>query len=257
MKTIKIGLVLSGGGYRGIAHAGALKAFEEAGIFPDYISGSSVGALVGALYAADYSYKDILTFFKKVKVFEFNRFARNKPGWVDTDTFRNYLRSYFPENNYSSLNKNLFVTTTDLLSGKLKVFSSGNLIDTLLASASFPGVFSPVTIENGLYADGGILDNFPIKPIQDCEYIYGVYVSPIKVLKAKDFKHSYDVVNRALHLRMNAASSLKFSKCNLVVYPEALSKYNLFDAKNIDQLFEIGYSNTLKCLEDKIIKPTH
>jgi len=65
MKTSTIGLVLSGGGYRGIAHAGAIKAFEEAGIFPNHISGTSAGALVGALYAAEHSPEEILSFFKK------------------------------------------------------------------------------------------------------------------------------------------------------------------------------------------------
>lgn len=249
MKTATVGLVLSGGGYRGIAHAGAIKAFEEFGIVPDYISGTSAGALVGALYAANYSPKEIVTFFKKVRIFEVGRFARNKPGWVDTDTFRSFLLSYFPENNFIGLKKKLFVTTTDLLSGKIQVLSSGNLIDALLASASFPGVFSPVTISNGFYADGGILDNFPIDPIKNCTKLYGVYVSPVSTMKISDFKHSYDVVNRALHLRMNAASLRKFSACDLVIYPKKLSKYNLFNANNADELFELGYSHTLASLK--------
>lgn len=249
METATIGLVLSGGGYRGIAHAGAIKAFEEEGVFPSHISGSSAGALVGALYAANYSPEDILAFFKKVKIFEFNRYARNKPGWVDTDTFRGFLLSYFPEDNFKKLHKKLFVTTTDLLTGKIKVFRSGSLIGPLLASASFPGVFSPVSIKNGFYADGGILDNFPISPVEHCPHIYGVYVSPVSTMKTIDFKHSYDVINRALHLRMNAASEAKFSACDLVIYPEELSQYNLFNAKNADELFEIGYKKTKEALE--------
>lgn len=255
MKTTDIGLVLSGGGYRGIAHAGALKAFEEVGIFPTHISGVSAGALVGALYAAGYSPEDILAFFKKVKIFEFNRYARNKPGWLDTDTFRSFLLSYFPKDSFKQLHKQLFVTTTDLLKGKIKVFRSGTLIKPLLASASFPGVFSPVAIENGFYADGGILDNFPIDPVQDCSNIYGIYVSPISIMKTSEFKHSYDVINRALHLRMNAASEAKFSACDIVVYPEELSKYNLFNAKYADELFEIGYTQTLQVLQDR--NPAH
>ena len=251
METVSIGLVLSGGGFRGIAHAGAIKAFEEVGIFPNHISGVSAGALVGALYAARYSPEDILTIFKKVKIFEFSRFARNKPGWVDTDTFRSFLLPYFPDNKFSHLHKKVFVTTTDLLSGKIKVFDSGTLVDRLLASASFPGVFSPVTIGNGFYADGGILDNFPIDPIKNCSQIYGVYVSPTSKMKTTEFKHSYDVINRALQLRMNAASEAKFSACDVVVYPEELSKYNLFNAQYADELFEIGYKRTQEALQKR------
>ncbi|WP_394973019.1 patatin-like phospholipase family protein [uncultured Croceitalea sp.] len=251
METTTIGLVLSGGGYRGIAHAGAIKAFEEFGIIPNHISGTSAGAVVGALYAANYSPEEIVSFFKKVKIFEFSRYARKKPGWIDTDTFRSFLLFYFPENSFSALYKKLFVTTTNLLSGKVNVFSTGILVDALLASASFPGVFSPVIIENGFYADGGILDNFPIAPVQDCTHCYGVYVSPVSNMETAEFKHSYDVVNRALHLRMNASSSAKFSECDMVIYPEALSKYNLFNAKNADELFKIGYSYTWASLESK------
>lgn len=251
MSTASIGLVLSGGGYRGIAHAGAIKAFEEAGIFPNHISGVSAGAIVGALYAANHSPMDILSFFKKVKIFEFSRYARNKPGWVDTDTFRSYLLSYLPENNFIHLDKKLFVSTTNLLSGKVKVFSSGTLVDKLLASASFPGVFSPVPIGDGFYADGGILDNFPIDPIQNCSPIYGVYVSPINIMKTNEFKHSYDVINRALHLRMNATSEAKFSACDVLIYPKELSKYNLFNAKYADELFELGYTQTQEALQNR------
>ena len=254
METTSIGLVLSGGGYRGVAHAGAIKALEEFEIVPNVISGTSAGALVGALYAASYSPEDILDFFKKVKIFEFNRYARNKPGWLDTDTFRSFLLSYFPEDSFKQLQKKLFVTTTDLLKGEIKVFKSGTLIKPLLASASFPGVFSPVAIEKGFYADGGILDNFPIDPVQDCSYIYGIYVSPISIMKTSEFKHSYDVINRAFHLHMNAASEAKFSVCNIVVYPEELSKYSLFNAKYADELFEIGYKRTQEALQKRNLK---
>ncbi|MBM1106564.1 patatin-like phospholipase family protein [Aurantibacter crassamenti] len=251
MDKASIGLVLSGGGFRGIAHAGAIKAFEEYGIYPNYISGTSAGALVGALYAANYTPEEIVAVFDKVKIFEFNRYAVNKPGLVNTDTFKSFLNSYFKENNFEHLHKKLFVTATNLLSGKIKVFDSGVLIDALLASASFPGVFSPVTIEDGFYSDGGILDNFPVGPVQNCEHIYGVYLNPINVMKTTEFKHSYDVVNRALHLRMNAAHEAKFKDCEMVIYPKELTKYNTFNVKNTNDLFEIGYKQTLASLKKK------
>ncbi|MFS4467890.1 patatin-like phospholipase family protein [Maribacter sp. 2210JD10-5] len=251
MGATSIGLILSGGGYRGIAHAGAIKAFEEADIFPNHISGSSAGALAGALYAANYTPEDMLTFFKKVKIFELGRYARKKPGWVDTDTFRSFLLSYFPKNSFEELHRKLFITTTDLLSGKIKVFDSGTIVDALLASASFPGVFSPVAIGDGFYADGGILDNFPVGPIKSCSQLYGVYVSPVTTMKITDFKHSYDVINRALHLRMNAKSMEKFSGCDLVIYPKDLCAYPLFNSKYADELFKIGYVQTKKRLAQK------
>ena len=251
METKTIGLVLSGGGYRGAAHAGAIKAFEEFGIVPHCISGTSSGALAGALYAAGFSPEEILLVFKKVKIFGITRYARNKPGWVDTDTFRNFLLDYFPENSFHSLSKELFVTATDLLHGRTKVFSNGALVDAILASTSFPGVFSPVNIDNILYSDGGILDNFPVDPVKGCKSIYGVYVSPITNMDAAQFKHSYDVINRAFQLRMHKSSMAKFSRCQLVINPYELGKYNLFNAKHIDEIFEIGYRSTCEALKKK------
>ncbi|MEL6917683.1 MAG: patatin-like phospholipase family protein, partial [Bacteroidota bacterium] len=160
METKKIGLVLSGGGHRGVAHAGAIKALEEYGISPNLISGSSAGALVGALYAADYKPEEMIKVFKNLKIFNISRYARKKPGFVDTNSFHGFLAAYFPENSFKFKKKELFITATDLVNAKIKVFTQGNLINSILASASFPGVFTPMSIDNCLYADGGILDNF-------------------------------------------------------------------------------------------------
>jgi NTE family protein len=81
---MKIGLVLSGGGMRGVAHIGAIKALEEKGIFPTYIAGTSAGAVVGALYAYGYKWEDMLTFFKGIQIFDIKKYAINKPGFLDT-----------------------------------------------------------------------------------------------------------------------------------------------------------------------------
>lgn len=201
MKEQKRGLVLSGGGHRGVAHVGAIKAFEEAGLPITAVSGTSAGAIVGALYAAGKSTDQMVSFFKNVKLFSWSRYARKKPGFIDTESFRDFMLTYFPKDDFSSLNKNLYVTATNLISGSIKVFQKGELIRALMASASFPGIFTPVRIERSLYADGGILDNFPIEPLKPkCDVIYGVDVSPMKKMQLTDFKSSFSVMERAYYL---------------------------------------------------------
>ncbi len=255
MQTKKIGLVLSGGGHRGVAHAGAIKALEEHGVLPTIISGTSAGALVGALYAAEYPPEEIVSFFKNAKIFSFSRYSRKKPGFLDMDTFRKFLLEYFPDNSFDSLQKKLYVTTTDLLKGTTKVFHKGDLISSILASASFPGVFTPVSIDGSLYSDGGILDNFPIDPIEHlCEKIYGIYVSPSRKMKMEDFKHSYDVMERAYYLKIHNSSVEKFSRCHLVIYPDKLSNYGLFKTNHLDEIFEIGYRATKEKLKNTIVE---
>ncbi|UCD61578.1 MAG: patatin-like phospholipase family protein, partial [Flavobacteriaceae bacterium] len=82
---MKIGLVLSGGGFRGIAHIGVLKALNEFGFQITHIAGTSAGAVIGALYAGGLNWKQILEFIKEVNIFSLNNYALGKPGFVDTE----------------------------------------------------------------------------------------------------------------------------------------------------------------------------
>ncbi len=257
-KTGNIGIVLSGGGHRGVAHAGAIMAMEEYGLYPNIISGASAGALVGALYAANYTPKAIKDIFKKIKLFNISRLARKKAGLFNVETFYDFLLEHFKRDSFSVLSKKMFITATDLVNARVTVFSEGNLIYPILASASFPGVLTPVPIEGTLYSDGGILDNFPVYPIKEqCDMIYGIYASPIRKMEVGEFKHSYNVLDRAFQLRIHQHSMAKFKLCDMVVYPTGLSKYSLFNSNHIDEIFEIGYQETIKELNKKFEVPVH
>jgi len=247
---MSIGLALSGGGMKGIAHIGAIKALEENNIHPTHISGSSMGAMVGAFYAAGYPPEEIVAFFKAVPLFYPTRYAFGKPGIIDPANFYQDFKKYFPEDNFKALPKKLFISAVDMLSGSLKVFEEGELIRPFLASSAFPGLCSPVAINGGLYADGGILDNFPITPLKTyCNQIIGVYVSPINDIKAESLKYGVDVLERAIRINFSNASAQKFSQCDLLVYPP-LSKFGMFDKNHIDEIFNIGYKTTINKLKD-------
>ncbi|WP_062061481.1 patatin-like phospholipase family protein [Aquimarina longa] len=243
MKSLKnIGLVFSGGGFKGVAHIGVIQALEEAGMTPSFVSGTSAGAIVGSLYAGGYSPEKIKDFFKNTPLFSFNRLTRTKPGFLDSEKFYNDLLTYFPENSFESLQKKLFVTATDLIEGTIKVFHTGELIKPLLASAAFPGVFTPVMINDGLYADGGILDNFPVSPLKKhCDLIIGVDVSPIKKPKISDFKHSYNVMQRAYYLRAMPNAETEFKHCNIIIQPQKLINHGIFSSGNLDKVYDYGY----------------
>ena len=88
------GLVLSGGGIRGVAHIGAIKALEEYGIYPTHIAGTSAGAIVGALYAAGCNWEEMLDFFKSTEIFSLTNYAMGKPGFLDTEKFHDQLKAY-------------------------------------------------------------------------------------------------------------------------------------------------------------------
>ena len=248
---MNIGLVLSGGGARGAAHIGAIKALEEFGISPTHVSGTSAGAIVGALYAAGKSWSEMLDFYKTISIFQTSRYARNKPGFINSANFYDDLKVYFPEDSFDVLKKTLFITAANIIDGTLKIFSKGQLIKPIIASASFPGVFTPTEINGKFYIDGGTLNNFPVEPLQkECDKIIGVYVNPLKKVSIHDLRHSYSVVERAYKIKVASESMLKFPDCDLVVYPEELINYGTFDMNNIDSIFNLGYATTIKALEN-------
>lgn len=249
---MKTGLVLSGGGARGVAQIGFIKALEEYGIKITHISGTSAGAIIGAMYAYGASWQDILNFFKSVPIFHYKRYARNKPGFIDSSKFYKEFSKFFPEDNFNILQKKLYVNTTNLINGKLKIFESGELIKPLLASASIPGIFTPVHFKNGLFADGGIIDNFPVEPLQaSCDRIIGGYVNPLKEIQATGLKHSYQVITRAYQISLDHHCLSKFKYCDIVFCPAELQNYGLFSLKTMDKIFNIGYLEAKNVLEKK------
>ena len=251
---MNIGLVLSGGGVRGVAHIGAIKALEEHGIFPTHIAGASAGAIVGVLYANGNSWEAILDFFKTVEIFSLNKFARNKPGFIDTEKLYDSFKSNLSDDNFSALRLPLSITATNLLTGALKVFNEGELIRPVLASAAFPGVFTPVQIDGEYYIDGGTLNNFPVDLIKaTCDTIVGVYVNPFEVLEFNDLKYSFNILDRAYKIKTAHESIAKFEDCDLVISPIDLRKYSTFSVKDIDAVFELGYNAAMSVLNEKMV----
>lgn len=243
----RLGLVLSGGGVRGAAHIGVLKAMEELGIWVDVLSGTSAGALVGALYAAGFTTDDILRFFKEHSLFHWSHLTWNKPGLINTEHFIPVLRRYFPRDDFSDLLKPLHITATDLLTAEEVQFHSGPLIRPLLSSAAFPVVFSPMPFQGSLYADGGILNNFPVEPLQgQCRRLVGVFVHVLRNTQADALQSSVRLMQRAYEIVTIRDSMVKFDRCDLVINPLELEPYHLFDMGQVDEIYDIGYRAAMK-----------
>jgi NTE family protein len=253
----RLGIVLSGGGSRGLVHAGILKALTEAGIAPECISGSSSGALIGALYAAGYDLEDTLRFFDDTNPIRFSRFALRKAGFLDSEKITHDLEKWFPDDSFAALSVPLYVVATDLVSGQLEIFSSGRLIGALLASSSVPFVFTPTRHGGRLFVDGGVLNNFPIEPlIGQCDAILGVYASPLHDASG-EFTTSFAVTQRALAIGMYHASRRKFDQAGLVLCPPELARYATFDIKRHPEIAEIGYQAARERMDEirRLVEP--
>tara|TARA_Y100001933_G_scaffold59502_2_gene59626 strand:+ start:40155 stop:40934 length:780 start_codon:yes stop_codon:yes gene_type:complete len=245
-----VGLVLSGGGVRGMAHIGLIKALREHGIEAQVVAGSSVGALVGALYANGNTVNEMLQFFRDTPLFQYSFFAIGKPGLIDTERYFSIFQRYFPEDGFESLSRPLYVVATDLMSGEEKVFHEGKLIHALLASAALTPFFSPVEINGILYADGGIMNNFPKEYVEnDCDYIIGSNVSIAGTLQKKELKNSLQLTGRVTGLMIYASSREKINQCDLLVEPQELAGIGVLDKKGIEKAFTLGYDHAMKKLE--------
>lgn len=251
-----IGLVLSGGGVRGMAHIGLIKAMNEFGITASGVSGSSVGALVGALYANGNSIDDMLRFFKETPLFHYHFLTIAKAGLLDTEKYINVFAKYFPENAFSALKKELHIVATNLQDGDEEFFSKGELIRPLLASAALPPVFSPIEINGNLYADGGIMNNFPLEPLLNtCDYIIGSNVSIVARLDQKDLKNSLQLTGRVTGLMIYASAKKKLSACNLLLESREIERIGLLDRKGIEKAFVIGYDAACRSFEKELKQP--
>ncbi|MFT7335344.1 MAG: NTE family protein [Porticoccaceae bacterium] len=240
-----IGLALSGGGSKGLAHAGALKFLEEKNIRPNRIAGTSAGAIVGAMYAWGKTPDEILEFFKSVYLFHWRHLTFRKAGFIDSDSFKEYFHTIFQDSVIGKLKIPTQIAATDMVRGRLKIFDSETkIIDALLASSAFPGVISPFEIRGDHYSDGGILNHFPTDLLQgQCEIIIGVYVSPVQKIEAKDLNSIRAVTSRAFDILSANTNLQKFNICDWVIEPTELTLYSTFEMNKLkmDAIFNIGY----------------
>lgn len=248
-----IGLVLSGGGVKGVAHIGIIKALLERNIVPSVVSGTSAGAIVGALYANGTSPADMVNFFKETPLFRYSHFSLNKPGLLDTEKYITAFQKYFPIDDFKALEKPLHVTTTNLQTGEPHFFSKGKLLHAVLASAALPPVFSPVIIEGQLHADGGIMNNFPIEPLLNkVEFIIGSNTSAFKEVGSNLLKNSIQLSQRANLLMLHAHVRNKLNLVDILFEPDKLDSIGLLDKKGIDKSYEIGYEYACTLLDGNL-----
>lgn len=165
MKNKKVSLVLSGGGARGIAHIGVIEELLKNGYEIHAIAGTSMGALVGGVYAQGKmdDFKNWLYTLDKMKVFQLVDFTFSLQGFVKGEKVLKKMKDFIPDGNIEDLPIHFQAVATDLLNKEEIVFRDGSLYNAIRASISIPTVFTPVSLENRLLVDGGVLNNIPIK----------------------------------------------------------------------------------------------
>lgn len=268
-----IGYALSGGGARGFAHIGVLKVLEEEGLRPDYISGTSIGAIIGALYALGYDASEIQ---ELVNSTDWNTVMKDKvlrrDLYIGQKRWAPYGNATFELDQrwmpklpsavfkVNSLNLKLFdlfasaaqeqdfsrypipfsCIATDLGTGKPQVFRSGSLLQALRASISIPSILPPFQIEEDYYIDGGIAQNLPIALVKEmgADLVVGIKVNS-SLRDADQLKNIVDVLDQTINIGITRNLSEDLDQCDLLLEPDLL-QYSSSNFKYVNEIIAIG-----------------
>lgn len=245
----KVGLVLSGGGAKGFAHVGVLKVLDSLHVKIDYIAGTSMGAVIGSLYATGHSGREIENLILKTDFLELlkNQNARQQTSFFNKNTDKYLLKipiikgkivlpsglsagqknlemlkeqygRFADMKDFSKLPIPFLCVATNIETGKPRIFTSGDLALDVTASSAFPGLVEPVPIGDSLYVDGGVSINFPAKPLLDhgMNVIIGVNLDQGLETK-KELDNLISVLNQIISFGINkeTANQLKYTDINI------------------------------------------
>ncbi len=157
----KLGFALGSGGSRGVAHVGFLQAMEEEGIKPDYITGCSMGSVIGAAYASGMSPNAMYAAVKKLRMLDLLATSKNPGGLFDTRKIRKLLEKHLGNPDFADLQTKFSCVAVDLNTQDVIEFNQGKVIDGVVSSSCIPGIFKPIQLNGMRLIDGGVLERVP------------------------------------------------------------------------------------------------
>lgn len=241
---MKLGLCLSGGGARGVAHLGVLKALQELNVKIDVISGVSSGAIAGGFVAAGFSPDEVLRLILDLSVTRLLKPALNR-GILKHDAMRTIFEEHLGGVKIEDLPTKLIISALNLVEGTTVYFTQGLLSEALVASSSVPIVFKPLDLDNKLMVDGGLINNLPVECLQgECDKIIGVHVNPIDY--HAQINNIRQLMERVFLLAINENVRPRTSLCNLYLEPPKLKDTHVYALSQAKEFFEIGYEYTLE-----------
>lgn len=261
----KVGVVLSGGGARGFAHAGLFKAMDELGVKAEIISGTSAGAIAGAMYASGVAPDAMIDMFSEVRLVRFPRLRPGAKSAVKPDVTKagkrnghllfktrdliQILKHNLSKTTFEDLNIPLVVNATNLEKGQNTYFHSGDFIKPVVASSAIPMILRPVVIDGHHYVDGGVMQNLAVSPIRAaCKYIIAMHVNPIEdySLHSRMYEPEWE---RVFRLMVRANTFKDKDLVDLFIEPTDLVRFKVTEVKQGKEIFSIGYHAAKKSLE--------
>lgn len=245
------GLAMGGGGARGFAHVGVLKALESAGIRTGILSGVSAGSIAAVLYGAGLRPDDMLECFLEYPKFgDYTEWSIPKAGFFKLDRFASLLDSWLPVKRLEEMKIPTVVCAADLENGKSVGWMRGEIVPRVIASCSIPIVFRPVRIGGRHYVDGGVLRNLPAWAIRErCKTLIGSNCSPLR--RTYKYKESMLGIGMRTYQLMAKANMLQdLNLCDIVVMSAETAHFGTFDISLMKKIVTAGYDSACRALHE-------
>ncbi len=220
-RRVSLGMALGGGFARGIAHIGVLKVLEQENIPVDYVAGTSVGAIIGALYCAGMTPSELEDMARTLRFSDFARWTLSRYGFCNSDRMVRLFARTLKKHTFEELTIPLSITATDFRTGEAVVFTKGTLVDPIRASCAYPGMFQPVEIDGRSYIDGMLAYGVPTTPLRrmGADRVIGVCLSA-NWSDARAPRHVFEVIGQCFSIAQSRLAESWSKDANLVIEPD-------------------------------------
>lgn len=237
----KIGLALGGGAAKGIAHIGVLRAFEESHVPIQFLSGTSIGALIGAYYAFGKTSHDLEALIPELNFRNVLQLKIPRKGFISTDKIKEMIIRDIGDVRIEDSTIPLAITATDIGTGEQVTFKRGSLYKAVCASVSVPGIFIPIEHQGRVLVDGGITENVPISPLEEmgAGIIVGVDLNGVKKYPPPD--DIVTILGNAMDIAIDLRTQDQLKEADLVISMDLSSFARLDNTKYGKDLIDIGF----------------
>jgi NTE family protein len=248
---IRIGLALSGGTAKSVAHIGVLRAFEEHGIDIDCMSGTSGGSVVAALYAGGKSVREIERLAGGMQWWQLAGLTLPRLGFLSGDKISEFIVDQIGDVEFNDLRIPMVIVAADLTGNRKVVFRKGRVAIACQASSSIPQIYRPVEIRGHSIVDGTLIEYLPIESLASFGEIFkvGVNIGKSEMLARKKPKHFIEVIMQVTDFVSQFNAEISERAADFVIYPD-LSRYNPFALHKASEMIEIGYEAAVRSMPD-------
>ncbi|EDY86037.1 patatin [gamma proteobacterium HTCC5015] len=243
------GLALGGGAVLGIAHLGVLKSLSEHGLSPTHLSGTSIGAIIAAIYTFEPDPEAISEALSQLDWWTLSSFSWSKHGFMNNAAMGQFVRRFIGDKDFKDAPCPLAFIATDLARREKVILDSGDIANAAMISACVPGMYSPVDRDDQLLVDGGLVENVPITPLKqwNVDFVMGVDLNGST--RRREPEGMFDALITAFDIAIDSHTRTQLTQADFVLSLD-LADYNRTDPSRSEDLFKEGYDACNQAMDE-------